>query len=319
MLEQSKAAKRRFYNGNFHNKYFNGNGIDIGGKPDPFSQYIGVFPLVRDVKIWDLEDGDAQFMKNCNDEQYDFLVSSHCLEHMNNVEEALSNWIRIIKPGAYIIITVPDEDMYEQQNWPSKYNNDHKWTFTIQKSKSWSNKSINIFELLIKFQDKIEVEKVEKISEFYNYNLSVTDQTLNPNVESAIEFIIKKKSDDNNITIQKNRYHMDIKPLESFEIQFSNLFNTIEKLDKNKKYVIYGYGYVAKMIDKILEDSIISFVDRNSNIISQEIKREVVYSPNNLSNIQFDYIVVSVIGREDEILKFLEDSLHIPKNKIICL
>lgn len=319
MLEQSKAAKRRFYNGNFHNKYFNGNGIDIGGKPDPFSQYIGVFPLVRDVKIWDLEDGDAQFMNNCNDEQYDFLVSSHCLEHMNNVEEALSNWIRIIKPGAYIIITVPDEDMYEQQNWPSKYNNDHKWTFTIQKSKSWSNKSINIFELLIKFQDKIEVEKVEKISEFYNYNLSVTDQTLNPNVESAIEFIIKKKSDDNNITIQKNRYHMDIKPLQSFEIQFSNLFNTIEKLDKNKKYVIYGYGYVAKMIDKILEDSIISFVDRNSNIISQEIKREVVYSPNNLSNIQFDYIVVSVIGREDEILKFLEDSLHIPKNKIICL
>lgn len=66
MLEQSKAAKRKFFDGNFHNRYFRGNGIDIGGKPDPFSQYIGVFPLIDSVKIWDLEDGDAQY--------YEFLL-----------------------------------------------------------------------------------------------------------------------------------------------------------------------------------------------------------------------------------------------------
>ena len=112
---------------------------------------------------------------------------------------------------------------------------------------------------------------------------------------------------------------MELNAPQSFEIKFSNLFNTIQGLNRDKKYIIYGYGNVAKMIDKILENSIIGFVDKNSNIINQEIKRETVYSPNNLSNMQFDYIIISVIGRENEILKLLKSFLHIAENKIICL
>lgn len=319
MLEQSKAAKRRFYNGNFHNRYFNGSGIDIGGKPDPFSQYIGVFPLVKDVKIWDLEDGDAQYMKNCSDESYDFLVSSHCLEHMNDVEEALSNWIRITKPGGYMVITIPDEDMYEQEQWPSKYNDDHKWTFTIYKNKSWSTKSINLLELLIKFQHLIEIEKIEKISDFYNYNLSFVDQTLNPNIESAIEIIIQKRSNNKIINIQKNRFHMEEIPSISFETKVSNLFNTIQKLNLDKRYVIYGYGNVGKILDKTLKNSIIGFVDKKSELMSKKINREEIYSPSNLLNMEFDYIIISVLGREEEIKTFLEKDLSIYKDKIICL
>ena len=34
MWEQSKAAKRRFYDGLFHARYFVGRGIDIGGGPE---------------------------------------------------------------------------------------------------------------------------------------------------------------------------------------------------------------------------------------------------------------------------------------------
>jgi hypothetical protein len=43
MNEQSKAAKRRFSDGAFHVRYFVGDGIDIGGKPDPLGQYANVF------------------------------------------------------------------------------------------------------------------------------------------------------------------------------------------------------------------------------------------------------------------------------------
>jgi predicted SAM-dependent methyltransferase len=306
MLEQSKAARRRFFNGNFHNLYFNGNGIDIGGKLDPFSQYIGVFPLVKDVKIWDLEDGDAQLMESCNDESYNFLVSSHCLEHMNDVYTAFENWIRIVKSGGYIVVTVPDEDLYEQGEWPSKYNDDHKWTFAIQKNKSWSEKSINIFELLTKFQDEIEVVKVEKISEFYNYNLSHIDQTINPNIESAIEFIVRKKSDTKIIDIQRNRRHLEIKKNKSFQNQFSELFDNLQKLDRNYKYIVYGYGSAAKMMDMILGNSIIAFIDITSEIITQDIKKEIVYSPNNLINMEYDFIIISVLGRENDIKENLK-------------
>ena len=39
---------------------------------------------------------------------------------------------------------VPDEDLYEQGQFPSTYNVDHKWTFTILKTTSWSPCSLNL-------------------------------------------------------------------------------------------------------------------------------------------------------------------------------
>lgn len=317
MLEQSKAARRRFYNGNFHNRYFNGEGIDIGGKPDPFSQYIGVFPLVKSVKIWDLEDGDAQYMFTCKDESFDFVVSSHCLEHMVDVYEAMKNWIRITKEGGYIIITVPDEDMYEQQQWPSRYNGDHKHTFTIYKSLSWSKCSINVFDLLRHFQDEIEIEKIEKISEFYNYNLYQVDQTLQPNVESAIELIIQKRSSSNRIEIQKNRIHLETELQKSFSSQFSHLFNRIENLDKSKKYVVYGYGSVGRILDKFLGDSIVAFLENNCQLQRSDIIAGAIYTPDNLVNISYDFLIISVLEREDEIIETYFSTLD--KDKIIKL
>ena len=318
MFEQSKSTRRRFYDGNFHNRYFNGNGIDIGGKPDPFSQYIGVFPLVKSVKIWDLEDGDAQYMNSAKDESYDFVISSHCLEHMVDVYEAFNNWIRITKKGGYLIITVPDEDMYEQENWPSLYNEDHKWTFTINKNKSWSQNSINIFDLLRHFSDLIEIEKVEKISDFYNYNLENIDQTLQPNVESSIEFIIKKKSLTNVIPIQKNRYHLETEKIQSFQQQFGSLISKVDQLDlENTKYLIYGYGTFARLLEKLIPDNIITFIDKSSTLIDDKIEKNQIYSINSIPNIEFDYILISVLGREKKIKNDLTNIFNIPDNKII--
>ncbi|WP_345993145.1 class I SAM-dependent methyltransferase [Sulfurimonas sp. HSL-1716] len=320
MLEQSKAARRRFYNGNFHNRYFNGEGIDIGGKPDPFSQYIGVFPLVRSVKIWDLEDGDAQKMQNCEDESFDFVVSSHCLEHMVDVYEAFQNWLRITKKGGYLIITVPDEDMYEQKQWPSVYNTDHKHTFTIQKSQSWSEHSINIFDLLRKFQDHIEIEKVEKISEFYNHNLYRADQTLQPNVESAIEFIVRKKSDLQIIEIQKERSHLEPKIEDRFPNEFSELLTGIQKLkNQNSRFVVYGYGNLGRMLDDLLGDKIVGFVDGISDLTDTHSKRDVVYSVKNLQNMEFDHIIITLLGREEQIVQELCKTYHLDNDKIILL
>ena len=85
--EQSKSVKRRFNDGAFHNRYFRGEGIDIGGAPDPLGQYAGVFSLMLSARTWDMEDGDAQYMEGVEDNQFDFLASSHCLEHMVNPQE----------------------------------------------------------------------------------------------------------------------------------------------------------------------------------------------------------------------------------------
>jgi SAM-dependent methyltransferase len=196
MWEQSKAAKRRFAIGAFQARYFAGHGVDIGGKGDSLAQYVGIFPRMLSVRTWDVEDGDAQQMAGVPDDHFDFVHSSHCLEHMVDVRIALANWIRIVKPGGFLVITVPDEDMYEQQQWPSRYNSDHKWTFTIMKVASWSPKSLNVLDLLWEVADLVEVEKIELIRDFFRDALAAKkiDQTKTPVAECSIEFVLRKRT-----------------------------------------------------------------------------------------------------------------------------
>jgi len=185
--------------------YFKGHGIDIGGKPDPLSLYTELFPLIKDVRTWDKEDGDAQYMSSISDNTYDFVHSSHCLEHLDNPMTGIKNWLRILKPSGYLIITVPDEDLYEQGVFPSTFNEDHKWTFTIWKRNSWSNKSINILDIIKLFDNKTSVEKIELLNSTYR-TLPRYDQTLTPIAECGIEIIIRKRNPNEikkNITVDE--------------------------------------------------------------------------------------------------------------------
>jgi len=190
--EQSKAARRRYLDGAFHSRYLVGDGVDIGGAPDPLSQYVGIFSRMRSVRIWDMPDGDAQVMAGVPDSTFDFVHASHCLEHMVDVRIALQNWIRVTKPGGYLVITVPDEDMYEHGYWPSRYNDDHKWSFTIYKPQSSLPKSINVLDLVKEFGEQVVLERLVLLNEFYRPNLGDLDQTMTPVTECAIEIIWRK-------------------------------------------------------------------------------------------------------------------------------
>ena len=133
MKETSKALIRRLQDTRYASTYFKGEGIDIGAGDDPIAKYAQQFPLMTGVKIWDQPDGDAQMMAGVADNTYDFVHSSHCLEHMRDPYETFDNWLRICKPGGHIITTIPDEDLYEQGVWPSTHNPDHKMSWTIKR------------------------------------------------------------------------------------------------------------------------------------------------------------------------------------------
>ena len=193
MKECSKSINRRMADSNFMNRYFSGNGIDIGGAPDPLFLYSELFPKISEVRTWDLGDGDATFMEGVENDTYDFVHSSHCLEHLKNPEAGLKNWFRILKPNGYLIVTVPDEDLYEQGVFPSTFNTDHKCTFTISKKESWSTNSINIFDILPSLGEAAEVVKVELLNHSYRYVLPRFDQTLTPVAEAGIEFVVRKR------------------------------------------------------------------------------------------------------------------------------
>jgi len=123
----------------FEQSILAGKGIDIGCGPDPVS------PTAR---RFDIEDGDANDILSVVDEQFDFVYSSHCLEHMNDPQKALRDWWTLVKPGGYLFLIVPDEDLYEQGVFPSRFNADHKATFTISKARSWSSVSVNVLDLV---------------------------------------------------------------------------------------------------------------------------------------------------------------------------
>jgi hypothetical protein len=100
-----------------------------------------------------------------------------------------------MKPLGFLIVTVPDEDLYELESWPSRFNPDHKWTFTIMKTQSWSPRSINVLELTRELAGQVEAEKIELLRDFYRdaWVTEKIDQTRTSVAECAIELILRKR------------------------------------------------------------------------------------------------------------------------------
>jgi SAM-dependent methyltransferase len=135
MNETSKAKQ---YWGEIEKAATRGRGIDIGCGPDP---------VTPNARRFDKEHGDANCVSQFVQEQFDFVYSSHCLEHMHDARATILDWWKLVKPGGFLFVTIPDEDLYEQGVFPSRFNDDHKATFTISKAASWSPKSVNVLEL----------------------------------------------------------------------------------------------------------------------------------------------------------------------------
>lgn len=190
MSNETKKASNRRKNTWLYNKVFSGYGIDIGCGKDILNK-DNEFPNIINVDAFDKEHGDAQFINRyIHNKQYDFVHSSQCLEHMHDPFEAIKNWYSIVKPLGYLVFSVPDEDLYEQGMFPSRWNNDHKWTFSISKKNSWSNKHINILDL-IAILVNINIIKLELIDTNYNYTITNVDQTRG-DAEAFIEVILQK-------------------------------------------------------------------------------------------------------------------------------
>ena len=194
MKECSKSIARRLADADFTNRYFVGEGLDVGGKPDPLALYLELFPRAAAIRTWDREDGDAQQLAGVADERYGFVHASHCLEHLHDPREGLANWFRVVAPGGHLVVTVPDEDLYEQGTFPaSAANRDHRHTFTIWKARSWSPASINVLDLVPALGPRAQVVRLALLESTYRYALPSFDQSLTPVAECGIELVVRKR------------------------------------------------------------------------------------------------------------------------------
>lgn len=149
----------------FFTKYLSGRVIDIGAGDDL---------VIPTAERFDIEDGDANYITQYRKtESYDAVHSSHCLEHMFNPVNALNEWWLLVKPGGYLILVVPDEDLYEQGNWPSLFHGDHKNTFRLNKNNSWSPVSFDLEEL-VKNLPNVQIISSEIQDKYYDYQLKTS-------------------------------------------------------------------------------------------------------------------------------------------------
>ena len=111
------------------------NGIEIGGPSDFFKYIIPIYPSISGLDgvnfsnqtMWEgsLKTGNnfnyyknktgMQYIHDTTDlntvksNTYDFLLSSNCLEHVANPLKALQEWIRIVIPGGYLLLALPNK------------------------------------------------------------------------------------------------------------------------------------------------------------------------------------------------------------------
>ena len=219
-----EASKTKVYFGLLEEKVFKGKGIDIG---------CGNDPILDNVERFDIEDGDANQIGKYVKKQFDFVFSSHCLEHMKNPYHTIQQWWSLVKDNGYLYLIVPDENLYEHGHFPSKYNPDHKWTFSLLRQKNTNVRSINIIELLSSLKNA-RVLKLEVQDNNYNYLLEETDQTLG-NATAQICCCIQKSEKYKNIDYAfKNQFLKKIILLiNCFFINFVILLDTILKKIKS--------------------------------------------------------------------------------------
>lgn len=87
-----------------------GNGLDVGA---------GKWPLEESIPV-DLQNGgDAMSLP---EGQFDYVFSSHCLEHLKNPVAAIEHWKTRIRPGGVLFLYLPHPDM---EYWLPQNNRKH--------------------------------------------------------------------------------------------------------------------------------------------------------------------------------------------------
>ncbi len=124
--ETGVPRRRRSF---FFEKYPRGKGVDIGCGPHALNNHIVKVDIKPFPKYPDLVICDATTMDKFADETFDYVYSSHCLEHLDNPGKALWNWYRILKTGGYLIVVVPHRDYYEKRKALPSHTIHHKCFF----------------------------------------------------------------------------------------------------------------------------------------------------------------------------------------------
>lgn len=163
---------------------FQGRMLDVGAGDDPLP---GAIPF-------DAPQGDANHLSRYFEpESFDLIHGSQVLEHMIDPRAALRDWLTLVKPGGYVVQTVPSWELYEGMIWPSRSNPDHKSTWSVWQKGSPAPHHCKLPQWLEGFG--CDVMLCRLVDDNYNYKVGTSrDQSWleSDAVECWIEFVLRK-------------------------------------------------------------------------------------------------------------------------------
>lgn len=137
LTERFQSEKSRKWFAQYHSYFKNKKGLEVGGPSPLFTgNMIPVYKLAAAIDgcnfsnatVWEgnIEAGEHQYhysanksgtqyiaegssLPQINNDQYDFLLSCHNLEHIANPIKAVAEWKRVIKKNGVILLVLPDK------------------------------------------------------------------------------------------------------------------------------------------------------------------------------------------------------------------
>lgn len=178
--EASKARARRLREGWFE-KYIFDPGIDIGCGDDALNHTFRRFD-------WSRGDGDATIMEGIPDNTFMTVFASHVLEHLKYPQVAIRKWYDILKPGGYLLIAIPNRDLYERKRIPpSNWNPEHVYFWLPEEEEPPCTKSLK--HEVLRAVPEANIVDLRIISEGYDFSVQKNEHATG---EYSIECVIKK-------------------------------------------------------------------------------------------------------------------------------
>lgn len=104
----------------------------------------------------------------------------------------------------------------------------------------------------------------------------------------------------------------------TFSAMYSHLFKTVAELQKHyEKIAVYGYSSVGRTIAWQLGDKFCAFIDRNADDIREN--KEPLFTIYQAKELDYDCIIIAVLGRENEVEKELVETYGFDTKKIVKL
>lgn len=123
----------------YHKLLLGKKGLEIGGPSDIFRRKdeLPIYPIIKQLDgcnfspktIWEgeIKQGHTYIYHNKNkpgyqficeaselstipSETYDFVLSSHSIEHIANPLKAITNWLKVLKKGGALLMVVPNKE-----------------------------------------------------------------------------------------------------------------------------------------------------------------------------------------------------------------